>query len=109
MRHTESREYVAEFDGVTVLCPACDGTGDVYWCPDDTIPGAGEVADFCPTCGRRMRATVEDALEFCVWSGQRERQAEILVSVRRWFQECGLAVPLGLLRRHSARSGGAYA
>lgn len=92
--------YAADFDGKTVLCPACAGSGTERWYPDDTIPGAGELTEFCRVCGGLGRAKVEDALDFCKWPHQRDQAAAILLSLRHWYQERGLAIPAELLRHH---------
>ncbi len=47
---TMERSYRPTFEDGRVTCPSCLGTERVRWCPNDDIPGAGLVEDFCPLC-----------------------------------------------------------
>jgi hypothetical protein len=44
------RSYQPVFDDGRVTCPSCLGTMRMRWCPNDDIPGAGSVTDFCSLC-----------------------------------------------------------
>jgi hypothetical protein len=58
--------YQPRVVGARVTCPCCSGSGQVQVCPDDTIPGAGTVADICKLCGETGWVTFAQARRYLI-------------------------------------------